>query len=161
MRKLVYWAAMVAMAALAFSAAAEEAARKKTVAKKGTTSTSAKKSSGTAKKGSTSASSRRRTTSKRPTATWRTRQTAPTQERYKEIQQALASKGYLKPEEANGSWGQASVDALKHFQAEQKLEPSGKINSLSLIALGLGPKRETAAAPKPAAPTPDQPESGK
>jgi hypothetical protein len=45
---------------------------------------------------------------------------------------------------------------LKKFQAEQNLETSGKINSLSLIALGLGPKRETAAAdpPKPLQPPP-------
>jgi hypothetical protein len=39
---------------------------------------------------------------------------------------------------------------LKKFQAEQNLESSGKINSLSLIALGLGPKRD----PSPAAPKP-------
>ena len=32
------------------------------------------------------------------------------------------------------------VDALKRFQSEQSLEPTGKIDSLSLIALGLGPK---------------------
>ena len=41
-------------------------------------------------------------------------------------------------------WGPESVDALKRFQADQNLMPDGKINSLSLIALGLGPKRLTA-----------------
>ena len=56
---------------------------------------------------------------------------------------ALVSKGYLKSEDAGGAWNQASMDALKNFQSEQKLEPTGKINALSLIALGLGPKRET------------------
>lgn len=75
---------------------------------------------------------------------------APTPERYKEIQDALVAKGYLKPEDATGGWNQNSVDALKRFQADQKIESSGKINSLSLIALGLGPKRDTASTAKPA-----------
>jgi peptidoglycan hydrolase-like protein with peptidoglycan-binding domain len=72
-------------------------------------------------------------------------QLAPTKERYKQIQQALAAKGYLKPTEATGQWTATSIDALKRFQANQNLEATGKINSLSLIALGLGPKHETAA----------------
>jgi hypothetical protein len=89
-------------------------------------------------------------------ATWRNRQLAPTPQRYKEIQEALAAKGYLKPEDANGTWTQASSDALKKFQAGQNLDSTGKINSLSLIALGLGPKRET-AAPHPPAESPPAP----
>jgi putative peptidoglycan binding protein len=72
------------------------------------------------------------------------RQAAPSPERYKEIQSALVSKGYLQPEEANGQWGDGSSAALKRFQTDQNIEASGKINSLSLIALGLGPKHETA-----------------
>jgi hypothetical protein len=83
--------------------------------------------------------------------TWRTRQLSPTPERYKEIQQALISKGYLQGE-PTGTWGPDSVEALKRFQQDQKIETTGKINSLSLIALGLGPKRETATAVKPPAP---------
>ena len=75
--------------------------------------------------------------------TWRNRQTAPTSDRYKEIQDALVSKGYLSSEEANGAWGPSSADALKKFQAEQTLETTGKIDSLSLIALGLGPKHDS------------------
>ena len=81
----------------------------------------------------------------------RSYQQAPTADRYKEIQQALASKGYFQGE-PNGQWGSESTDALKRFQADQSLMPDGKINSLSLIALGLGPKRLTAksdAAPVP------------
>jgi len=77
--------------------------------------------------------------------TRRNYQAAPTPERYKEIQQALASKGYFKGE-VNGEWGSDSVGALRHFQSDQKLEPDGKLGSLSLIALGLGPKRTTAQA---------------
>jgi N-acetyl-anhydromuramyl-L-alanine amidase AmpD len=77
------------------------------------------------------------------TATRSKTQAAPTPERYKEIQQALASKGYLTPDQATGQWDSASADALKHFQADQKIDSTGKINSLSLIALGLGPKHDT------------------
>jgi peptidoglycan hydrolase-like protein with peptidoglycan-binding domain len=70
-------------------------------------------------------------------------QAIPTPERYKEIQEALAAKGYLPADQATGQWNDASVDALKRFQADQKIDSNGRINSLSLIALGLGPKHET------------------
>jgi len=43
----------------------------------------------------------------------------------------------------DGTWGPESVEALKRFQREQNLTEDGKIGSLSLIALGLGPKRTT------------------
>ena len=58
-----------------------------------------------------------------------------------EIQQALASKGYYSGP-VDGMWTPACVDALKRFQQDQSLEVDGKLGSLSLIALGLGPKRE-------------------
>jgi peptidoglycan hydrolase-like protein with peptidoglycan-binding domain len=83
-------------------------------------------------------------------------QQAPSPERYKEIQQALASKGYFAGE-PTGEWGPDSVEALKRFQTDQSLNPDGKIGSLSLIALGLGPKRLTAKSD--AAPAPDTPAS--
>jgi hypothetical protein len=89
--------------------------------------------------------------------TWRNRQTSPSPDRYREIQGALAAKGFLKPEDATGTWNQTSSDALKKFQTEQNLESSGKINSLSLIALGLGPHRDPAPPPKnPQPPPPGQ-----
>jgi hypothetical protein len=93
-------------------------------------------------------------TRKTATTTWRNRQTAPTPDRYREIQSALAAKGYLKSENASGQWDQSSIDAMKKFQADQNIEASGKLNSLSLIALGLGPKHDTRASlavPGPAA----------
>ena len=80
----------------------------------------------------------------RTRAAVRSFQQTPTQERYREIQQALAAKGYFHGE-PNGEWGADSIDALKRFQTDQSLMPDGKISSLSLIALGLGPKRLTAA----------------
>ena len=75
------------------------------------------------------------------------RQTTPTPERYKEIQQALADKGYLKSE-PNGVWDSQSTAALAQFQSDRKLDPSGKLTAASLIALGLGP----GTAPIPPAP---------
>ncbi|BDC51912.1 hypothetical protein F183_A42270 [Bryobacterales bacterium F-183] len=69
----------------------------------------------------------------------------------------MAAKGFFKGE-ANGTWGADSVAALKEFQRSQNLDPDGKLGSLSLIALGMGPKRiiasadpQGAMAPPPAA----------
>jgi peptidoglycan hydrolase-like protein with peptidoglycan-binding domain len=58
-----------------------------------------------------------------------------------QIQQALADKGYYTGP-VNGVWDADSVAALKKFQEDQNLTVDGKLGSLSLIALGLGPKRE-------------------
>jgi peptidoglycan hydrolase-like protein with peptidoglycan-binding domain len=79
-----------------------------------------------------------------PATARRSTQQAPTPERYREIQQALANKGYLKSE-VNGQWGSDSTEALKRFQTEQNLAVSGKLDAASLIALGLGPKRNLSA----------------
>lgn len=82
------------------------------------------------------------------TPSWRSRQQKPARERYREIEQALASRGYLAGQ-ATGDWSADSVEALKQFQTDQKLKASGKIDSLSLIALGLGPPRSTPKPPGP------------
>jgi peptidoglycan hydrolase-like protein with peptidoglycan-binding domain len=120
-----------------------KATRHKSTAKKQVTATAAPKPG--------TQSAHRRTTSKttkRTQAVHQTKQQQPTPDRYKEIQQALSDKGYFKGS-ADGNWGPESVDALKRFQREQNLTEDGKIGSLSLIALGLGPKRTT---------TPESPE---
>ena len=72
-------------------------------------------------------------------AKWHPGQTAPTPDRYREIQDALNKKGYLHGD-ASGVWNQDSADALRRFQQDQNLKASGKLDSLSIIALGLGPK---------------------
>jgi peptidoglycan hydrolase-like protein with peptidoglycan-binding domain len=74
---------------------------------------------------------------KAPARARRSAQTQPTQQRYREIQQALADKGFFSGP-VDGQWGPESVEALKRFQREQRLPDDGKIGSLSLIALGLG-----------------------
>jgi hypothetical protein len=78
---------------------------------------------------------------------------SPSAERYREIQQALADKGYYTAE-ADGAWDAASIDALNRFKTDQKLKADGKLCSLSLIALGLGPKYEAVTQDQlPAPPT--------
>ncbi len=171
---------MAVILALAWNANGTLVAQEKTPAKKTATknkgapakrsgvNSSGKKGAGAAKKGTSTASAGKPGTTTRSASsrgkktpakrvTWRNRQMTPSTDRYREIQGALASKGFLNPEDATGNWNQASSDALKKFQAEQNLESSGKINSLSLIALGLGPKRETAPAASPKPPPPPPP----
>ena len=80
---------------------------------------------------------------------WRPAQTAPTKERYQEIESVLAGRGYLAREAADGVWDEQSIAAMKRFQQEHGLDSTGRLNSLSLIALGLGPKRETASLSSP------------
>jgi cytoskeletal protein RodZ len=104
----------------------------------------------TASKSAPSKTASKKGGKKAPAQSWRARQQAPTPDRYKQIQEALAAKGYLKSS-PSGVWNGESTDALRRFQADQKLEPSGKLNSLSLIALGLGPRRDTASVPPPQA----------
>jgi hypothetical protein len=81
----------------------------------------------------------------------------PDPDRLREIQKALADKGYFKGE-VNGVWDGDSIVALKQFQTDQKLAAAdGKINSLSLIGLGLGPKHDGSVAA--ALPTEKPPEN--
>lgn len=146
---------------------AAAAPKKKPVAKKPAAKTTARKAPATKSK---STAARRTTTSRGKTTYSRSRsrgrspqpvraryyrgQQAPTQDRYIEIQQALVTRGFLDAT-PSGSWDAASAEAMKRFQEEQNLPPTGKITSLSLIALGLGPKRNplTAADIQPPAPT--------
>ena len=78
-------------------------------------------------------------------------QTRPSRERYRQIQQALADAGF-DPGPVDGFWGPNSEDALADFQEARDLEPTGRIDAMSLIQLGLGPQYETPNTP---AKTPD------
>jgi hypothetical protein len=113
----------------------------------------------TAKPATTSTATRRhttQTTGKKPVAAAprRSSQQQPTPDRYKEIQQALADRGYFSGA-PDGTWGPESAEAMKRFQRDQNLTEDGKIGSLSLIALGLGPKRVAAVAPIAVTPSVD------
>ena len=122
-------------------------AHKKTAAKKAATKSHSTAAKTTARHSKTAG----KHSKTKSAAAWRSRQLAPTPDRYKEIQSALANKGYLN-QPANGVWDSQSTEALRRFQHDQNLEPTGKLNSLSLIALGLGAKRTAMVAPAPAAP---------
>jgi Putative peptidoglycan binding domain len=98
-------------------------------------------------------SSKKKTSSAVAGSSFGPHQSGPTPERYREIQQALVEKGYLKSE-PDGVWDAQSTDALRQFQTDQKLTPTGKITAASLIALGLGPKDSDNASSAAAAETP-------
>jgi peptidoglycan hydrolase-like protein with peptidoglycan-binding domain len=123
------------------------AAQKKTT-RKSTPATASKKTA--ARKTATRKATAKKSTSKKTAArartsktrqSWRTGQMAPTPERYREIQQALIDKGYYEGE-PSGAWGSDCATALKKFQQDQNLQADGKLDSLTLISLGLGPRRE-------------------
>ncbi len=148
-------------------AAPKKGTASKTTAKKRSTRTSSASSSapaartsakgasakGASAKGASAKKGRSVRQSTKTVAASRRGQTTPTPERYREIQQALADKGYLKSE-PNGVWDAESTDALSRFQADQKLTPTGKITSSSLIDLGLGPKNENDSPRTPAGAAP-------
>ena len=81
-------------------------------------------------------------------------QARPTRDRYREIQQALADAGHY-ADAVDGVWGDRSEAALKQYQEVEGLQPSGKLDALTLIRLGLGPQYESpenassAATPSP------------
>jgi peptidoglycan hydrolase-like protein with peptidoglycan-binding domain len=78
-------------------------------------------------------------------------QKAPTPQRITEIQSALTRGGYYQGE-PNGKWDSNTVAAMQKFQSGNGLEPTGKLNALSLQKLGLGSEIAGVSAPKPAAP---------
>jgi hypothetical protein len=138
----------MALFAMAGPSSANTTTRKTTRRSTHPTASSSQTAKHKVSKGKTSKSRRAR----------RSYQQTPTPERYKEIQQALAGKGYFHGE-PNGEWGSDSQDALKRFQADQSLTTDGKLTSMSLIALGLGPKRlSNQSHAQPPAPEPPKPE---
>jgi peptidoglycan hydrolase-like protein with peptidoglycan-binding domain len=131
---------IVALAALvALSTSAEATTTKKKKVARQTNPTSHASST------NHSATARRRSKSREVAHRGSPRQLTPTPDRYKEIQKALADRGYLK-NEPTGTWDSASQEAMRKFQNDQKLDPSGKITAASLIALGLGSGSEARVA---------------
>jgi peptidoglycan hydrolase-like protein with peptidoglycan-binding domain len=142
--KVVPHVAVSAKTGIAKSSASRSVASKSAASKSAASKSGSKAASKTAAS-KTGVRSRRAVVARRPPT-----QQQPTTDRYKEIQQALADKGYFQGP-VDGAWNAGSVEALKRFQKDQNLDPDGKIGSLSLIALGLGPKRSVASAqPSPA-----------
>lgn len=78
-------------------------------------------------------------------------QKAPTPDRISEIQSALNRGGYYQGD-SNGKWDSNTVAAMQKFQSANGLEPTGKLDALSLQKLGLGSSTAGVSAPKPPAP---------
>jgi len=101
----------------------------------------------TARRSTTSGSKSRYSAYRRPVSRYSPAPQSPTPDRYREIQDALAAKGYLKTP-SNGVWDKDSIDAMQRFQKDKNLDPTGKLTARSLGALGLGPQpAETYLAP--------------
>jgi|SRR5579859_1496492 len=77
-------------------------------------------------------------------------QKAPAPDRISEIQQALAKDGSFTGT-ANGKWDNSTIEGMKKFQAGHGLNPTGKLDALTLQKLGLGSHTAGVAAPMPPA----------
>jgi len=75
-------------------------------------------------------------------------QKAPSSDRVTEIQAALAKDGSFAGM-PNGKWDDETATALRRFQAAHGLNPTGKLDALSLQKLGLGSQTAGVAAPTP------------
>jgi len=75
-------------------------------------------------------------------------QKAPTSDRVSEIQAALAKDGSFSGM-PSGKWDDETTQAMRRFQAAHGLNPSGKLDALSLQKLGLGSQTAGVAAPTP------------
>jgi len=79
-------------------------------------------------------------------------QKAPAPERISEIQQALAKDGSFTGT-PNGKWDDSTAQAMRKFQGSHGLNPTGKLDALTLEKLGLGSQTAGVAAPMPPIPS--------
>ena len=103
-----------------------------------------------------STTAKKKTVSKKHHSRREPTQKAPTPARISEIQSALARNGYYQGQ-PNGKWDSNTVSAMQKFQSGNGLEPSGKLNALSLQKLGLGSSVAGVSAPKPVQPAGSKP----
>jgi len=103
---------------------------------------SAKATTGTSKKSGKSGKSSSRKSKKVKG------QAAPTPDRINEIQDALAKNGAYTGT-PSGKWDDSSVEAMKKFQSTHGLNPSGKMDALTLQKLGLGSDTAGMGVPTP------------
>jgi peptidoglycan hydrolase-like protein with peptidoglycan-binding domain len=79
-------------------------------------------------------------------------QKAPTPDRVREIQTALSREGVFDGQ-PTGKWDNTTIDAMKKFQETHGLNPTGKIDAVTLNKLGLGSDTAGKGAPIPTAST--------
>ena len=77
-------------------------------------------------------------------------QKTPTPDRIREIQTALNRQGTLNGE-PTGKWDDTTMNAMKKFQENHGLNPTGKIDAGTLTKLGLGSDTAGRGAPMPTA----------
>jgi peptidoglycan hydrolase-like protein with peptidoglycan-binding domain len=99
---------------------------------------------------SSSTTAKKKTSKKRRTRR-EPMQKAPTPARISEIQSSLARNGFYDAD-PNGKWDASTVGAMQKFQSANGLEPTGKLDALSLQKLGLGSDIAGVSAPRQAAP---------
>jgi len=98
-------------------------------------SAAAEKAASVKKKSSGRAAARRRPARRGRRAATPRGQAAPSPQRLREIQQALARSGHY-DRQPSGQFDAATVAALQRFQRDHGLEPTGKLNALTLKKLG-------------------------
>jgi peptidoglycan hydrolase-like protein with peptidoglycan-binding domain len=142
MTSLILAAMAVGSLTLPAAGAAQTTAAHKTSHKPATGSAAAKPTTGTTKKSSKSG---KRSSSK----TKRVKgQATPTPDRINEIQGALAKKGVYTGE-PSGKWDDSTAEAMRKFQSTHGLNPTGKMDALTLQKLGLGSETAGMGVPTP------------
>jgi peptidoglycan hydrolase-like protein with peptidoglycan-binding domain len=133
-------------------------------AKRSSTRRPAERAPAATKRPATSSAKRATTSGKKAASTKKNSkpisraQNAPTPERISEIQSALQREGALGVE-LNGKWDSATVEAMKKYQGNHGLNPSGKIDALTLHKLGLGSETAGKGAPSRSVSSADPPSS--
>ena len=125
-------------------ASAAESAAKSTPAKDPATKASAAAPKTSTRSGAASSKTGKRSSrSRRPPG-----QKAPTSDRVIEIQSALAKDGSYNGM-ADGKWNDETILAMRKFQASHGLNPTGRLDALTLQKLGLGSQTAGVAPPTP------------
>jgi len=143
MTRLILAALAVGSLTLPTAGAVQTTSASKASHKTATGSAAGKSTTGTTKKrsGKSGKSSSRR--GKRVKG-----QAAPTVDRVNEIQGALAKNGAYSGT-PSGKWDDSTVEAMKKFQSTHGLNPTGKMDALTLEKLGLGSETAGMGVPTP------------
>jgi peptidoglycan hydrolase-like protein with peptidoglycan-binding domain len=142
MTRLILAALAVGSLTLPAAGVAQTSGTRKAAHKPATSSSPAKTTTGTAKKSSKSGK-RSSSRTKRVKG-----QAAPTPDRINAVQDALARKGAYTGT-PSGKWDDSTVEAMKKFQASHGLNPTGKMDALTLQRLGLGSDTAGMGVPTP------------
>lgn len=118
----------------------------KSAAVKSSAPSTSKTSAGKSTSGKSSATKSGKHTNSKSSSKHAPGQKAPTPERITEVQQALAKNGALGGE-PSGKWDDSTTEGMRKFQAAHGLNPTGKLDALTLRQLGLGSSTAGLGAP--------------